>query len=66
MRNQIIRDLLRQDKDGLEICATLDTRSCEVLPSLRRHGIKEWVTGWKDPERQRNIQQLFSKQRRKL
>ena len=66
MRNQIIRDLLRQDKDGLEICATLDTRSCELLPILRSRGIKDWVTAWNDPERQRNIQQLFSKQRQKL
>ena len=65
-RNQIIRDLLKQGKDGLEVCAALDTARCAVLPILRRHGVEDWVTGWKDVELRRNIQQLFSKQRGKL
>jgi hypothetical protein len=64
-RNQIIRQLLAEGKEGLEICATLDSRGVAVLPIMKRRSIHSWLKGWDDQNLRRNIQQLFSKQRSK-
>lgn len=65
-RNQVIRRMLKDGKDGLEICVELDRRGIELLPILRQHGILSWVAGWNDDRAHNNIQQLFSKQGRKV
>jgi hypothetical protein len=36
-----------------------------TLPILQQHGIRSWVAGWDDERFQRNIQQLFSKVRKR-
>jgi hypothetical protein len=43
----------------------LDEAEEEVLSIMKRRGIHSWLKGWDDPDLQRNIQQLFSKQRAK-
>lgn len=61
-RNQIIRQLLSEGRDGLEICAALDARSVTALPIMQQRGVYTYVAGWDDKDLRRSIQQLFSKQ----
>jgi hypothetical protein len=64
-RNKIIRQLLGEGRGGREICVALDEGEEEVLSIMKKRGIHSWLQGWDDPDLQRNIQQLFSKQRAK-
>ena len=64
-RTKIIRQLLAEGEDGLEICAALDTRDMVVLPILQQHGVHTYVAGWNDHDLRRSIQQLFAKKRPK-
>ena len=64
-RNKIIRRLLGEGNGGRKICEALDEAEEEVLSIMKRRGIHSWLKGWDDPDLQRNIQQLFSKQRAK-
>jgi hypothetical protein len=64
-RNRIICHLLEDGRDGREICEALDERVIPPLPILQENNIRRWVTGWDDERLQRNIQQLFSKLRKR-
>ncbi|MCL5743912.1 MAG: hypothetical protein M1541_08290 [Acidobacteria bacterium] len=64
-RNQIIRQLLAEGKDGQEICAALDARGVAVLPIMKRRGVDTYVAGWAIKDLRRNVQQLFAKHRPK-
>ena len=62
-RNQIIRNLHAQGKDGFAICQELDKRTVPTIPALQKMGIHKWARGWEDKETRRSIQSVFAKQR---
>ncbi len=65
-RNRIIHNLLTDGEGGQRICETLDQRTIEVLPIMKRCKVYSWVEAWKNRELRSKIQQLLSKQRRSL
>lgn len=62
-RNEIIRQLQAQGKDGLSICEELDRRRIAPLPILKENGIESWIAGWTHPTLHRAIEQLLSRLR---
>ncbi len=60
-RNELIRKLKDEGKDGVAICRELNRQSVEPLPAMQREHCICWEEAWEDKSLRRRIQGLFLK-----
>lgn len=64
-RDSIIASCLSRETDRLKICTMLDDKGIPTTPKMREYGLTRWEDAWKDPDFQNNVQQVFSKTKRR-
>jgi hypothetical protein len=66
LRNSLIRQGLQAGESPPKICQTLDKHKIPTTPKMQSKDVFQWNIALNHPDLKNNVQQLFSKERRKL
>jgi hypothetical protein len=64
-RDMIVASCLARGEPRHEICRILDQKGIPTTPMMRQHEVTRWTDAWSDPEFRNNVQQVFSKVKRR-